>query len=271
LRQFTQQRPKGELEPPRFFSDVLHDTEKASRHREKLAEQQEAWRQREEDERGIEKARAKQVRLAQLQEKEKRKAEHAQRVHEKAVRESARWKAQFEEEERVRVEKEEIKYREERERARRQREAAEAERNRRMPWECTNCQGTGKCLTCQGKGYHMGVFLVSKLNMDTAEHPLEFGRKTQGCETCGGFIPGIRGQVEVGTGVCTVCHGHGLIWPKLEENKPRLDDKRRSRRSIRADSFSIAAATEAQGVPGSPTSPTSPQSASSQLGETSPR
>jgi len=226
LRQYTQHSGKGQLEPARIYSDVLMDTEKAAATRRRSAELQEAWRLREDEERGIPQAKARQANLSLQQEKDRKAATRAQRLYDKEVHTANVSRKAREEEARVRKEREELRIEQEYEAARLKRETADAERARRMPWPCDNCKATGKCISCQGKGHHMGVFLVSKLNMNAANHPLEFGSKAQGCQTCGGLVPGIRGRSEQGTGVCTVCEGHGLIWPNLDKPK---DEKRLTR------------------------------------------
>lgn len=225
LRQFSQKSGKGQLEPPRLCSDVIGDNEKHAAARRRVAEQQEAWRRREDEERGITRAREKEENLKLLTETAKRRAENARRKKIKEEHEAAHYRELRLQEERQKAENEEIRLREEAERARRKWEAEDAERRRRMPWACMNCETTGKCLSCKGKGQRTGVFLVSKLNH--AEHPLEFGSAIQGCETCGGFTPGIRGKVEIGNGICTVCHGHGMIWPDLTQ-KPAVQTEKRA-------------------------------------------
>merc|ERR1711990_1109838 len=99
---------------------------------------------------------------------------------------------------------------------------------------------------------------MGNLNMDSAEHPLEFGKKSQGCETCGGLVPGIRGAFAHGTGICTACDGHGMLWPKLDE--PKLD-KRGSRASyLRTQNRDRLNSMNSSDEPGSPISPASPGS-----------
>jgi len=260
LREFTRQSGKGQPEPPRIFSDVLHDTEKAAATRRRSAELQEAWRQREDEERGIERERARQQKVIMIQEQEKRKAERYKRRYEKEKRELEKTKAQRLEEERIRAEREEARLNEERRKAREKWEAEEAERQRRMPWPCTNCQATGKCPDCQGKGGHMEIFLVSKVNMDSAKNPLEFGRKAQGCPTCGGLVQGIRGEVIEGSGVCTVCNGHGMVWPKYARDRLKIETAGRFGypRSQRTRAASeLASLDAASDEPVSPLSPTS--------------
>lgn len=253
LRQFTEKSGKGQLEPPRLYSDVLGDTEKHAATRKKVAEQQALWRQREDDERGITRAREREAKLVTLQDRGKRKALRNQRLQAKEEEEAARWRAQRLEDERVRREEEESRIEEETERVRVKKKAEEAERKRRAPWECTNCKATGKCLECDGKGYHIGLFLVSTLNH--AKHPLEFGNKHQGCETCGGLKPGIRGKAVMGDGICTVCHGHGMLWPNLAENSRRRQSNLRRVSLLQTQQTSTGCAGE---EPLSPLSPKSP-------------
>jgi hypothetical protein len=188
-----------------------------------LAEKQAAFRQKEEDERGLHAAEAKKVKLAQQKEREKVRSERARKAHDRMVTECERQAKLRAEEERRQWEEVEAARSEEYEKARRISEEREAERQRRMPWECNRCQGSGQCSDCKGRGYHMGMFLVS--NVDAAKHPLEFGKKSQGCETCGGLVPGIRGQAEMGTGVCVACDGEGKIWPKLSAMEERRSSK----------------------------------------------
>jgi len=213
---------------------VRHDSNGAQKMRQKSLELQEAWRQREEDERGVEAAEAKRIKMAKMRERDRIKAERGARIRKREEAEAQRQYAMRMEQIRKEKEKEEEERAEEDERRRIAWEAREAERQRRMPWNCTNCKATGECPECSGKGFHMANFFASNLN--AAENPLEFGRKPQGCTVCGGLVPGIRGDVETGTGICIVCDGHGMIWPKLSEDpKPRATQGRRSVRKVTAD------------------------------------
>lgn len=219
LRAFSsKQKPlQLEREASRASPQTVHlDTVKAQEYRKKMLERKEAWRQREEDERGEEaskrKAEEKIVRL----EKERAEAQKQQRaeVHRRDV--VRRHMAA--EEARKQQEREETlrRRREQEDEIRQRREAAERERLRRMPKPCETCAGSGKCQECSGEGFTLTTFLGTSVG--TAPD-LEFGRKPLGCHECGGYHHGVFGDTKIGLGYCLACDGHGKIWPKIDEDE----------------------------------------------------
>jgi len=202
---------------PAFPLETLKERER----RRFLEEQQMAWHQKEEDERGLqEKARRLELKI---REQEKATVVEARRKirEERFMASVAAWKQEmavvaarkFEEEERLRIETET--------RLRTRREKAEADRRRRMPWWCEECDGSGVCAACGGTGFWDGVFLAKEVG---PKAPLvncgaKFGRQPQGCPHCDGFGAGIRGECQQGTGICSTCNGHKMIWPDFAYHK----------------------------------------------------
>lgn len=218
LRQFSRTSAHAKLQFSREQSDspFLLDTVKAQECRKRQAEVQEAWRRLEEDERGVVAARLK--REAKLAEKRREREQKEREERREAIHnmELAKIRARKAEEERIRRANEERIQKLQEERERKRLEEEEAERQRRMPWPCPRCSETehvGKCRDCEGKGYHVASYLVPKMRTDAW---LEFGKKFQGCEGCGGYHYGILGEVKIGNGICYECGGPGLIWPDLD-------------------------------------------------------
>lgn len=260
LRDWSKKSGKGPLEPPRLHSIFLHDTEKAIATRRKNLEGQQAWKQLEEDHRGVQAAFTKREKENELIERRnvkraenKIKQAEMNQYYAEILRQEREKKARRDEEKRIEREEEmqkvQVKYL-----------AAEKEQQRRMPWQCKTCEGSGKCAVCNGKGYHMTHFFVSNLNMvGSINNPLEFGRNTQGCDNCGGHAPGIRAPHRNGDGVCPECEGHGMIWPEYARQIAG------QRGLARAPTF----ARRGSRVDVSSTSPTSPQSPTSPTSVTS--
>lgn len=201
------------------------------------AQLREAWTQKEIDERGIQ--RAEEVRM--------QKEMKAERLRRKAAKQAAHdenCRARFQEHERRRLEEERAEA-EAAEIRRRQEEEAQLERSRRIqedmlrrhrePKVCQTCSGTGICPKCNGNQVLCQDFFAP-VSKDFVPCRLEFGRKPQGCEACGGYAPGIDGKYRAGTGKCAHCDGHGKIWPDLEtksrhnkKNSRKDDDHKNSR------------------------------------------
>lgn len=195
-------------------SRLILDTVKDQERRKKQAEGIARWQQIEEDERGLQ-AEMKRLRQVQREKQRARELVQQQKLEAMSLAESnAKYRATMAEYHRKaqEIEEQEINKREERERKRV--EAEEAERRRRAPWTCEQCSGTGKCQGCNGAGLFPAIYFTSNVS-DTSL--LTYGRKPQGCKTCGGFAPGVTGKMVQGSGVCTKCGGPGLIWPVLVE------------------------------------------------------
>lgn len=195
------------------------ETVKERERRKYVAGGMERWRQIEEDERGLQ-AAAKKAEEKRMENERACKMLIRKAKEDKAVAESnAKYRKMIEELERKTAlrEREDRLAKEEKERKRVEEE--ERERQRRMPWQCPTCQGTGKCIICHGAGVWASTFYTSHVHCVNA--PLNFGRKAQGCENCGGFSPGILGTSAPGSGLCTNCKGPGLIWPVLESSSPK--------------------------------------------------
>jgi len=116
------------------------------------------------------------------------------------------------EEERLHREKE---YREDQERQATEHERLLKEQERQMwvarqPGTCGTCTGDGVCRNCEGKGEIYAVFLSKNVSKEAARN---FGRKSQGCERCGGCAQNIVGKVKQGSGQCPDCNGRGKVWP----------------------------------------------------------
>jgi len=223
LRQFSKTNAHAKLQFKRTQNDgsFVLDTVKAEACRKRQAELQEAWRRIEEDERGVEAAQRKEEEKLAIERKKQERAEREERREAIRIHGVNKLKARKAEEERIRRANEERVRKEWEERVRKRMEEEEAERQRRAPKPCERCSSTpqpGKCPECEGKGYHMASYLVSKTREDAW---LEFGKKFQGCEGCGGYHYGILGEVKIGSGLCYECGGHGQIWPKLDDTSPR--------------------------------------------------
>lgn len=229
LRQFSEKNPHGKLEAMRMShsssSPFPLDTVKAQECRRRQAEAQLAFARMKWDELGIEKAALKREKKLQEKEREKRLADREERLERIRKEEVLKIKMMKEKEERIRRDNEDRARAAHEAREQKRLEEEERERQRRAPRPCKRCSSTanpGKCPECAGKGYHLGVFLVPKV---TEETRLEFGRKDQGCEGCGGYHFGILGEVKLGSGICVDCGGHGQIWPNLEDTPTVVDDK----------------------------------------------
>lgn len=200
------------MEHSKFQPQFPLETLKARECRRRLAETRERWRQKEEDERGVVAAERKRAlqradRERKACEAKERKAEEARSQREMALYQEAKEKherLESEEMEKRRLEFEELQ--------RLRRQAAEQDRQRRMPWTCGHCNGSGRCPLCDGAGHLDSLFLSSYV---VPEKSLEFGRKPQGCPDCSGYGPGIRGELQSGSGHCNACDGRGKIWPEL--------------------------------------------------------
>lgn len=226
LRAFSsKQKPlQLEREASRASEHNTHlDTVKAQEYRKKMLERKEAWRQREEDERGEEAAKRKAEEKMLRLEKERAEAKKQQRA-EAHRREVVR--RHIEAEQRKKREAEEAARRKRQEledELRQKREAAEQERLRRMPKTCELCSGSGKCQECNGEGFTLTTFLATSISTSD----LEFGRKPLGCHECGGYHHGVFGETKMGVGYCLNCDGHGKIWPKIDEDSPLIRRVRR--------------------------------------------
>lgn len=223
LRQFSRTSAHGKLGFTRLTTDTsVHlDTVGAQKCRARQAELQEAWRRREEDERGLEAAAKKKAMREQETLRELRRAEKQERAEAIRDKELAKIMARKQEEERIRLANEEAVRKEAEEKERLRQEEEEREWRRRQPTpcpRCSHCMEPGKCPECNGKGYHMAYYLQPKVKTDTW---LEFGKKFQGCEGCGGYHYGILGEVKIGTGICWNCNGHGKIWPIIDDRSPK--------------------------------------------------
>lgn len=90
----------------------------------------------------------------------------------------------------------------------------------RQPYDCETCSKSGLCQSCEGKGQLFSLFLVPAVNQSGQK---EFGRMPQGCEDCGGQRQNLQGKLRLGSGKCSTCGGHGMIWPIVEtKNNRRL-------------------------------------------------
>lgn len=174
------------------------------------------WRQRK-AEKEFERRRAEEQekrRQDKIREEERRRkqAHLAERKRQHQLEEERRWQEEREQKRLEQLERERKK-REEEERERQRREDEERERLRRQPKTCEICEGSGKCTACMGKGFYFSMFLVNKVTKETL---LDYGRKLQGCMTCGGYPQGVVGDLQKGTGLCPNCHGRGMVWPVID-------------------------------------------------------
>ncbi|CAK0827758.1 unnamed protein product, partial [Prorocentrum cordatum] len=187
---FLSRRPGGlALEPgpqPGRAPHAATETLKERHRQARQAQLREAWAQREVDERGIQ--RAEEARM-----QKERKAESLRRQAAKQAAYDEHCRATF-------------------------------RGRRREPTVCQACSGTGTCPRCHGDQVLSQDFFAPAPKGPPAPCWLEFGRKPQGCEACGGFAPGIDGRHQAGTGRCAHCDGHGKTWPELEA-QPHLHKK----------------------------------------------
>jgi len=182
-------------------------------------------KQKEEDERGVEAARAKAQQKAEEEAREARRQARLEVQEAKLLATNARLKREKEAYELKMWEEAEKKRREQEERERLQREWEAEEARRRAPWQCEDCRGSGKCPHCEGNGVNDASFLVPTHGGGSwgciGTKRLEFGLKPSGCECCGGTSQGIAGKLQRGTGDCVRCVGKGKIWPDLTKAKRR--------------------------------------------------
>lgn len=129
-------------------------------------------------------------------------------------------KERITQQERLRQDEEERQVREEQqaEKERLRKEEEHREWLARQPYECETCSKSGKCQGCDGSGQLFSLFLVSEVGEACLN---EFGRMPQGCEDCGGQRQNLQGKLRVGSGKCSACGGHGMIWPIVESKHNR--------------------------------------------------
>lgn len=229
LRQFSMGRQRlgmqRALSQPLCSSSSVGTLKERERQRRQAAHL-EAWRQREEDERGLEEAARQEAQRAA--DRERQRLQSARRELEEQARHKAFTAAMRRKEEREEQE------RQARELERQTREALEQqrlrqeeeERQRRAPKVCELCAATGVCGPCQGTGLKVQDFLVPSTRPGST-FPYEFGRKPQGCLDCGGHSPGIGGsKMREGSGKCHRCGGLGKVWPHLEEDEDYFGNRR---------------------------------------------
>ncbi|CAK0896687.1 unnamed protein product [Prorocentrum cordatum] len=192
LRQFSMGRQRlgmqRALSQPLCSSSSVGTLKERERQRRQAAHL-EAWRQREEDERGLEEAARQEAQRAA--DRERQRLQSARRELEEQARHKAFTAAMRRKEEREEQE------RQARELERQTREALEQqrlrqeeeERQRRAPKVCELCAATGVCGPCQGTGLKVQDFLVPSTR----------------CHRCGGL---------------------GKVWPHLEEDEDYFGNRR---------------------------------------------
>eukprot|EP00927_Polykrikos_kofoidii_P073741 TRINITY_DN69760_c0_g1_i1.p1 TRINITY_DN69760_c0_g1~~TRINITY_DN69760_c0_g1_i1.p1 ORF type:complete len:292 (+),score=63.04 TRINITY_DN69760_c0_g1_i1:184-1059(+) len=262
LREFSGGRKSLGMERIRSEPTCLLETVKERDRRQRLAELQRCFRQKEEDERGLEKAERK--RKLKLREKQQEQA-RVKRLEAQAnlAREQvAQWRKEKEERERIIQEREDEErlIREKHERKRQEEE--ELLRERKMPILCDVCSGGGGCVSCSGKGIHPAIFLAARVQPSefSGYTPFEFGQKPRGCEACRGFNQGITGNLQKGNGICVECGGQGKFCSGWCSYCPR-----RKRIIPVQDESGVCPTCQGRRRPNlasRPTSPTSPTSPS---------
>eukprot|EP00929_Paragymnodinium_shiwhaense_P075061 TRINITY_DN38384_c0_g1_i1.p1 TRINITY_DN38384_c0_g1~~TRINITY_DN38384_c0_g1_i1.p1 ORF type:complete len:317 (-),score=86.58 TRINITY_DN38384_c0_g1_i1:202-1152(-) len=219
--------------------------------RKKLAEYQQALRQRDEDERGlVAKAKADAVKMIRDR-REKVREEKERLAAERQSAQLAAWKQQKEEREQKIREREAEERAEREERERIDREEEEAELIRRIPITCLSCKGDGKCPSCKGEQIHPALYLTQKVSSTSDIKGLslyEFGQKPRGCTDCDGHNQGITGAPLRGTGICAKCYGAGKFCTGF------CHINRRKKRAAKP----VSTLTATPGTPMSPTAPMSP-------------
>eukprot|EP00929_Paragymnodinium_shiwhaense_P000584 TRINITY_DN100830_c0_g1_i1.p1 TRINITY_DN100830_c0_g1~~TRINITY_DN100830_c0_g1_i1.p1 ORF type:complete len:307 (+),score=63.19 TRINITY_DN100830_c0_g1_i1:102-1022(+) len=180
--------------------------------RKRLAALQEAQRQKEEDERGLE-AKAKLEAARQMvAEREQAKEERQRAFEERQKIQLTAWKKEKEDREQRIFQRQEAERVEREEKERIEYEEAEADRIRKLPEVCPACEGGGRCPSCSGEQVHKALFLTSRVTTksDVLGYEMyEFGQKPRGCTDCEGYNQGITGRPLNGTGICAMCFGAG--------------------------------------------------------------
>jgi len=175
-----------------------------------------SWRQRKAvldfERRRVEEEELKRQERLREMEQQRRRAER--REQRRKVKEREETKRREEEQRQLEEGRQrELVRQQQQESARLRRQEEEAERQRRMPVQCTVCEGSGTCQTCSGKGHLYATHLVSSVSTGSL---MQYGRNLQGCTNCGGCRQGIRGDLQKGVGKCPECCGLGKIWPHLD-------------------------------------------------------
>jgi len=181
------------------------------------------------EQRRLEEEERRRWQLKKAAEKKRREAEKAEKKRKFAIAEEQRWQEEREQKRRAEEEKERKK-KDEAEKKRILREKEEEERRRRMPKTCETCLGSTQCQECVGKGQIFSIYLCCRVAPEDCAAVggtmLEHGRKSQGCENCGGYGHNLLGTIKVGNGKCPACGGHGKIWPYLDPGSPSTSPKK---------------------------------------------
>eukprot|EP00746_Dinoflagellata_sp_MGD_P072502 gnl/MRDRNA2_/MRDRNA2_29420_c0_seq1.p1 gnl/MRDRNA2_/MRDRNA2_29420_c0~~gnl/MRDRNA2_/MRDRNA2_29420_c0_seq1.p1 ORF type:complete len:347 (+),score=91.72 gnl/MRDRNA2_/MRDRNA2_29420_c0_seq1:149-1189(+) len=158
--------------------------------------------------------------VQRTEDEKQRLAEIEQKKQQQKKREDERMKLSIQKVKQARALEEERKRRAELQRAKRaaaeeeerkKKEADEEERQRRLNERkpCGACSGSGTCVKCNGSGYHVFMYLSSKVSARCAEFR---GRTAQGCEFCGGQAEyTATGKLRKGNGKCSNCEGTGKV------------------------------------------------------------